>query len=258
MIKVLATIIALPLLLSGCGGAAPKAKETGLKELTPSERPNLRASLIETMVDAKAYDSAVPLLRQALREQPKSAKIHYLLATVLRERGRLEQAVAEFKVSLTLNQRLSAAHSGLGMTYNLLGRHGEGTASHQAAIKLNPDDGGMLNNLGFSLYLEKKYAEAEAAYERAIRADPSLRIAYVNLGFALAAQDKTEPAQRAFSQVLSSAEVANNLAIARELKGDDAGAITLYQRALVLDPGLEDAITNLGALSTTRKKEQQP
>ena len=87
--------------MSGCGGSSSQSKETGLQDLTPSERPSLRASLIETMVDAKAYDSAVPLLRQALREQPKSAKIHYLLAVVLRERGRLEQAVAEFKVALT-------------------------------------------------------------------------------------------------------------------------------------------------------------
>ncbi len=257
MIKPGPIVLCLAALLCGCGGAQTQPAETGLRDLKPSERPGLRTQLIETMVDAKAYDSAVPLLRQALREQPKSARLHYLLATVLRERGRLEQAESEFGVALTLSPKLGLAHTGLGMTLNLLGRHADATASHRRAVALTARSGRVHNNLGFSLYLQGNFADAEAAYESAIRADPQLRIAYVNLGFALAAQDKIKAARRAFSQVLTPAEVTNNLAVAKELRGDDASARNLYKAALVLDPGLKDAITNLSAISAPEKTEEE-
>ena len=257
MNKLATALLVLTGSLCGCGGSAPQKPETGLKDLKPTERSGLRTQLIETMVNAKAYDSAVPLLRQALREQPNSATAHYLLATVLRERGRLEQAVAEFSVALKLNKELAAAHTGLGMTLNLLGRHETATASHLRAAKRQPKNGRIQNNLGFSLYLQKEFSDAEAAYERAIRADPQLRIAYINLGFALAAQKKHDAAKRAFSQVLTPAEVTNNLAVAEELRGDDEAARRLYREALVLDPGLQDAISNLSAISASETKEEE-
>ncbi len=235
-------------LLCACGGSTPRAdSETSLKTLKPDEQRSLRADLIETMVEEGAYDSAVPLLRQAMLEERNSPQLHYLLATVLRERGRLEQSVLEFQTALRLNPTYAKAHGGLGMSHNLLGQHKQATVAHQSAVKYGRGDAQLANNLGFSLYLESKFKAAVEAYENAIRIDPNLRVAYVNLGFALAAQGLKAKAERAFSQVLQPAEVVNNLAIAEELRGNPEAAKQLYGQALTMKPGFKDALSNLSA-----------
>ena len=244
-------------LLMACGGAPSRTTtDTGLKDLKPEQKPALREALIQTMIDAQAYDSAVPLLRQALAETPKSARLHCMLGTVLRERGRYEQAMGEFKIALGLAPRLSEAHGGLAMTYNLLGRHAEATKAHRSAVALHQRSARLLNNLGFSLYLEGKFADAAAAYEKAVHADPNLSLAYVNLGFALAAQNKMKAAERAFSQVLKPAAILNNMALAQELRGNPDGARSLYQQAVGLDPGLDEAITNLSAVERRQETKE--
>ena len=73
---------------------------------------------------------------------------------------------------------------------------------------------------------------------------------FVNLGFAFAAKDQIEKAKRAFTQVLSEAETLNNLALAKELKGDADAARQLYEQALITDPKNTEAASNLDSLNT--------
>jgi Flp pilus assembly protein TadD len=96
-----------------------------------------------------------------------------------------------------------------------------------------------------------------SAYEDAIRYDPRLRIAYINLGFAFAAQDEIEQSRRAFAQVLTKAEVLNNLALAKELRGDPKGARALYKRALITDPKHQAASQNLEAMGVEKHVTQE-
>ena len=132
----------------------------------------------------------------------------------------------------------------------MLGQHESATEAHQRATMIAKGYGPWLNNLGFSLYLEKKYDKTVAAYEAAIQADSRSPMTFVNLGFAFAAKDQIEKAKRAFTQVLSEAETLNNLALAKELKGDADAARQLYEQALMTDPKNTEAASNLDSLNT--------
>ena len=79
------------------GGLRPDASD--MPDLTPQKK-TVRQALVQTLVEKKAYDSAVPLLNRALQEEPKNAQLYAFRATILRERGRLEEARKEFLKSI--------------------------------------------------------------------------------------------------------------------------------------------------------------
>jgi len=244
--------------LLSCGGAPKEADSMDeMPDLAPEKRKTVRLALIQTLVEKKAYDSAVPLLNRALREESKNAQLYGLRAVILRERGRLEEARKEFLKSISLEARNPMALGGLGVTLNLLGEHTLASQRHKAAIELAPSSPQLLNNYGFSLFLERKYPESVEQYESAIRSDPRMHIAYVNLGFALAVQGKRHEARRAFEQVLQASEVLNNLALAEEMRGRPDEARALYTKAIADHPNLSAAVDNLKALdaSTAQPKE---
>ena len=253
------TILVLCLMGIACGGAPEASEGPELKTLTPKRRSAVRVALIQTLIQSKAYDSAVPMLNQAFREAPNDPRLHIMRATILRERGRLEQAQKQYELAIQFAPKSAQAYAGLGIVLNMLGHHKKATLAHRSATTFLPGHSHNLNNLGFSLYLEKQYDGAIEAYEKAIRFDPRLRVAYVNLGFALAAQKKVAQAKRAFQQVLSSAETLNNLALAEELRGQPEKARVLYEQALITDPKIQEAAENLKAMDlSTHSKEKRP
>ncbi|MEE2787084.1 MAG: tetratricopeptide repeat protein [Myxococcota bacterium] len=255
------TMILLSSVAVGCGAASPRDDEQPQAELarmTVQKQAEVRHGLIETLLASKAYGSAIPLINQALRQNPKDARLYTYRATVLRERGRLEQSLLVYQTAIELKPTLASAYAGQGIVLNLLGRHADATTAHREANRLVKGSSRWLNNLGFSLFLERKYEAAARVYEQAIGIDARLGIAFVNLGFALAAMGKLEDAKRAFGEVLNQGQILNNLALAKEIVGDPKAARRLYEEAIMLDPQNVEAADNLDALTkeTTVIKEQ--
>ena len=240
-------LVAMLLIGFGCGGSASTTQPTA--DWEPAKQRDIRVSLIKTLVDAGAYTTSVPLLRQAMADNPKDPRLHHMLGSVLRERALYDQAIAAFEEAIRLAPKFGEAHSGQAMTLNMQGKHDAALALHQKAVTLNKDDARLLNNLGFGLSLLNRHEEAVRVYKDALKLDPNQRNTYVNLGFSLALLSKEPEARKAFEQVLKEGEVLNNLALARELRGDQEGALKLYAEALEVDPRLEVAQDNLDAIS---------
>jgi Flp pilus assembly protein TadD len=233
-----------------CGCTATSQQVDPVADWEPAKKKDIRVSLIKTLIDSKAYTSSVPLLRQALSEHPKDPRLHYLMGTVLRERGLYNKAIVSFEHAIKLAPRFGQAFSGLAITLNMQDKHGAALLLHRKAVDLSPKDARLQNNLGFGLSLLSRYSEAVKSYEAALALDPNMRSAYVNLGFSLGLMGKTEAARTAFLQVLRGAEVLNNLALIKELRGDQQGAINLYKEALATQPGLAMARENLDAVES--------
>ncbi len=237
-----AVCLGLAVLLASCAGKPDNHGD----EAGPDDE--LAVALAETLIKAGAHSNAVPILRRAMARKPKDARLRYLMGTVLRDRGVYEQAAAEFALAISIDPRLSPAHSGLAIVHDLKGEHAEAQKLHAKAIALNPEVARFHNNLGFSHYLAGDMGGAIKAYRAALRIDPSARPVYLNLGFALAAEGKDEEAVRMFRQAVDEAAALNNLALAHELRGQEASARRHYEESLAIDPGLEQAIANLKAL----------
>jgi tetratricopeptide (TPR) repeat protein len=93
-------------------------------------------------------------LRQASRALPQDAAIHINLGNTLQMLGRLEDAVAEYKIALQLDSGPSRAEllNDLGVTLAKLGRMGEAVAKFREAIRVNPSLSSAQANLAKALH----------------------------------------------------------------------------------------------------------
>jgi len=218
----------------------------------------LAVALVETLVEAKAYSNAIPILRGALARNPKDPRLHYLMGSVLRDKGIYRQAERSLLKSLQFAPKLAASWSALGILYDLKKEHFKAESHHMKAVELAPEVPRYHNNLGFSRFLAFKTEGAIAAYEEAIRLEPSKPHIYMNLGFALARARRDEEALRMFRQAGSEAEALHNLALAQELRGEPEHARRNYRQALKQDPALDSARLKLKALSPTHASKELP
>jgi Flp pilus assembly protein TadD len=119
----------------------------------------------------------------------------------------------------------------------------------QSVLATDPHNADALIHEGDAFYALGRCPAAEAAYNLALQSDPKSSPAETGLGRCLI---KTDPAGAEAALVLAvqddpgNAAAFNDLGIARDLQGNFAGAVEPYQKALVAQPGMTAAETNLG------------
>ena len=102
-----------------------------------------------------------------------SADAHNSLATLVKQSGRLEEALAGFRRAIELAPEYAEAHYNLAGALVALHRLDEAEKSYRRAIELRPSDCDIHNNLGTLLELQGRVDEAMACYERALQIDPN-------------------------------------------------------------------------------------
>jgi Flp pilus assembly protein TadD len=214
----------------GCGARQAPDRE--------AEGGALRAELAELYVAKGAREAAAPLLRRAIAEHPKDARLRVLYGRVLRDLGLLPQAERELRLAVRLAPRRADAHAALAILLDLTGRGREALAAHARAVRLEPGDAALRNNLGFSLMTAGRPAEAIGPLEAALALDPGLGQAYANLGFAYGRAGRMVDAERTFRAGLGEAAAIYNLSLIHEEAGDAAKAEALRAEAFALDPAL--------------------
>ena len=98
---------------AGCGGATggPRDREAEIKAAQQPELPpldgkvddELRIQLAELLIHEGAHENAVPIVREALARKPQDARLHYLLGTLLRDRGVYDEAEREQTIAEITN-----------------------------------------------------------------------------------------------------------------------------------------------------------
>jgi Flp pilus assembly protein TadD len=210
--------------LSGCASdqSLQKAEKDG--EL-------LRFDLARTFVRKGAYVAALPLVQKAAAEHPDNPDVRTLHGTVLRERSLYPQAEREYLAALERAPNFAEAWAGLGILYDLMGRHEDALKAHRKSLELSPREASYWNNLGFSYYIAGEDDKAIDALQRALGLDASLVVAYNNLGFAYAKKQDFVNARRCFHAALGEVSGNLNLALAYEQSGDLATASQLRSEA---------------------------
>ena len=89
-----------------------------------------------------------------------------------RERGRYDEALADFTRAIELNPDDDSAIASRGETYRLSGRYDEALADFNRAIELNPDYAWAIASRGETYRDMGRYDEALADFNRAIELDP--------------------------------------------------------------------------------------
>jgi tetratricopeptide (TPR) repeat protein len=142
-----------------------------------------------------------------------------------------------------------------------LGRLNEAVAYFSEAIKLRPDSLEIRNNYGDALKKMGKLDEAIAQYKIAIEFDPKFTLTRYNLGLALVAKGDYEGAIEQYRLYLGTAvdeiDIRRGMAIqlAKEGKADDAAG--QFQKALIAKPDSMEVLGNFGyALAQSGKPKE--
>ena len=131
--------------------------------------------------------AAVPELREAIKENPKSDDPHYVLALALAADGKLKEAIEEYKQVIALATKDDPkilAYFNMGNAYADLRQYPEAIESYKAAIKIDPELSKPHNNLGLAYAALKQLEPAAAEFNEAVRLKPSYAEAHFNLGVA--------------------------------------------------------------------------
>ncbi|MDN7589682.1 tetratricopeptide repeat protein [Burkholderia seminalis] len=233
----------------------------------------------------KQYDAGLALMERSLAARPDASYFNNL-GNMLRECGRLDDAIAHYRRAVALRPEFPEAHNNLGNALRDARVPAEAMASCTRAIELRPGYAEAYNNLGNVLQDLGELDAAAASYGKAIAFHTAYAEAHSNLGNVLRAQDRhTEaiahyrralelspalPAARhglglslwalgelgEAAQVLRAATAAepgdanlhNNLAGVLRDAGDLDGAASHYGRALERDPSMAVAHANLSGV----------
>jgi Flp pilus assembly protein TadD len=154
---------------------------------------------------------------QAVTVNPRWARAHLNLGTVLAASGRHDEALGHFRTALAFAPTNANAHLSAGLALARLGRLDEAVAAYRRGLTLRPDDATGRTHLGELLGRRGDWAGAEREYRIALglAAHPDL---FNSLGVALAQQGRFADAAEAFRQSLrldpAHSDAAANLTLA--------------------------------------------
>jgi Tfp pilus assembly protein PilF len=226
------------------------------RELTRLSDPYLLGIYLESI--KKDYPDASEVANQMLSSTSDAdhiyEKAHLLRGFIASANDRDADAVAEDKVAINLDPHWAYSHHCLAYVFDDQGKLDEAAAEYRQAIKMNeaslpwwsrrsnPDFTASHVNLGWVLEEQHKFDEAISEYQRAVQIDPKSAYAHYLLGTGL--HDQLKPNEAAAEYLVAvrlDPQYANphdGLAVIwlEQNKLDDA--MTELQRALQLNPDL--------------------
>jgi tetratricopeptide (TPR) repeat protein len=177
------------------------------------------------------------------------------LAEVLREKGRMDEAIAHYQKALAIKPDYAAAHNNLGNALDQMGRVNEAIAHYQKALEIRPDYAGAHNNLGNALRQKGRVDEAIVHFQKALQINPDDVDAHVNLGDLLLRNGSADGAITQFQKALQikpdDVKAQNGLGNAFLQKGNVKEAILHYEQAQQLEPANPAIQNNLAWLLAT-------
>jgi tetratricopeptide (TPR) repeat protein len=195
-------------------------------------------------------EDAIAQYKLAVGIKPDYWDAHFNMGVVLVKKSDTDGAIAEYQKAVEINPDYMEAHLGLGNALALKGEVAEAIAQYQQALAIAPDDADARYNLGNALVQHGKVDDAVAQYRKALEIKPDYLQARSNLGNALKLQGDLEGAIAEYRKVLdlnpAYEKARDNLAFTLLSKGDVEGAIVCYQQGIKINPRSADAWANLG------------
>ncbi len=163
---------------------------------TDSESQLLLASVLS---DVGRIDDALRILRDLAAKEPRNPAFEESLADQLSRFGKNEEAIKIYEGLLKRHgddeEMVGRVHSKLSVTYVNMGNYAKGEAELELVLQRDPDDAGPNNDLGY-LYAEqgKNLDKAEAMIRKALQERPEQFEYLDSMGWVLFKQGKVKEA----------------------------------------------------------------
>lgn len=120
-------------------GDASGAEASIRQALHLKAAPEYLSSLGNVLKQQGRLDEAVAAFRQALGANPRFAQAHYNLANTLKALDRLEESVSAYLEAIRLSPGYADAHANLGNAFQALGRFQDALVRYREAQRLHPN-----------------------------------------------------------------------------------------------------------------------
>ncbi len=197
----------------------------------------------------RTYGSDLSLWGDTVTHSPGSAPAQLGLGTALFQRGRTQEALTHYEISLRLDPSSLTIHYNLGLTFLRLDRRQEAAAQFVEECRLHPRFYAPRFELGLTQLLMDRPQAAEQ-FEQTVRMNPTFAEAHYEWGVALARQGRPSEAIPHYQDALrlrpDYAEAECDLGVALYQLNRVPEAVACFQRALQTQPDMADAHFNLG------------
>lgn len=197
------------------------------------------------------------LLRQAVELDPFHRAARRMLAQILRNSGRADEAVSVYQDLLAISPGDPDALLAMGSAY-LDFDPSQAVPYLEEVARVAPGNALGLTTLGIAYIKTNRIVEAEATLRRATTLDPDNHDIRNNLGIVLIQKGAPEEAARELNRIVSSNprhfQARNNLAIALGRANDLDGALREAKAALDVKPDFVDAMLTLASIYNIEKR----
>ncbi len=164
-----------------------------------------RIAEFEGYIRAGRFQEVEPLLGAYVKEHPKSSWSWYALGYSLFAQRKVGESIQALAKSLQLNTENAEAHKILGRDLMFIGKFNAAQTEFEQGIRYNPHSAELHFDLGKLFSVQDIWSFARKEFETALRIDPSYAESLDALGFA------------------------------QEALGDEAGAVTSYEKAIAIN-----------------------
>jgi Flp pilus assembly protein TadD len=183
------------------------------------------------------------------------------LGSVLLERGKAAEAVAQFGEALRLRPNYAEARDNLATALVWQGKLDEAARQLREALRIMPGLADARYKLGVVLMSQGKRDEAIGSFAEALRTNPGFAEAHYRMGNALEAQGRAGEAIAQYREAVrlkpDFAEAHNDLGAALGRQGNVGEAVQHFIEALRIKPDLASAGANLKVALATQKEAGQ-
>ena len=203
-------------------------------------------------------DEGQKIYLQILECEPANIKALSNLASIALHKGDLDESIALFKTSLSIDSTQPIAHYNYGMALQKANKFENALTAYDAAIQLNANFVQAYNNRGLSKSALKRHEDALADYAQALALNPDYAEAYSNRALTFDELRRYDEALADYAQAIelnpNYAEAFSNRGLTlAELKRFDE-ALADYAQAIELNPNYAEAFSNRGASYSELKR----
>ena len=206
-------------------------------------------------------DTAYPLYRQFVADNPKNPTALQLFGLLLSQLGQYEPAIALMRESLNLFPDQAEVANNLGNALSRFGRLDEAIASYTEALRILPDYVEALRNIALCYLKSDRFDDALASLQRCLDINPTDATAWFAMGNVRRAQGDLDGAVADFEKAIELrpefADAHHNLGVCLRLLHRPEEALERYEAARGLGLDRAELYHNLGnALIDTQKADR--
>jgi tetratricopeptide (TPR) repeat protein len=198
-----------------------------------------------TYAHSETFRDSETCFRAVLANNPNSVTARTNLGNLLRNRGELDEAIAQYRRSTEIDPDYKFGRYNLGAALLEKGDVPEAISQLRAVLKLDPNHAKAYYSLANALAKQGDRSQAIAYYGRALALTPDFPEAHTNLANVMLEAGNTAGALGHYREALrlqpSNPQTHYNLAVGLVRDGESEAAIPELRTTLQLDPKYPDA-----------------